>query len=225
MELENRLRGDAAGAGSARLIERIETNAPREELFSGREASGRDPYGELKTRVQRAVIAKLGPRLFGSAHATGDLRRQVTDAVVAELATEETPLAQTDRERLTRELTADILGYGPIEPFLAEVARGVADEASPPPELVWATNEFLTSHGVAPWAGPASLPMWLPEQENRGFMARDARPAVRAGLELRSVAETARDTLAWVRADPAAPVTGLSRSTERELVAAWRRDG
>ena len=71
MELENRLRGDAAGAGSARLIERIETKAPREELFSGREASGRDPYDELKTRVQRAVIAKLGPRLFGSAHATG----------------------------------------------------------------------------------------------------------------------------------------------------------
>ena len=67
------------------------------------------------------MIAKLGPRLFGgSVKASGDLRKQVTDAVTAEIGKEETPLAQTDKERLIVELTADILGYGPIEPYLAD---------------------------------------------------------------------------------------------------------
>jgi pilus assembly protein CpaF len=80
-----------------------------------------DPYGALKTRVQRACIAKMGPRLFGDALATSDLRAQVTEAVTAEIDQEtDTPLSQSDRERLIRELTADILGYGPIEPFLAD---------------------------------------------------------------------------------------------------------
>ena len=125
MDLEDQLRGDAAGASSARLIERIQTQtpAPGGNPFATRyEVAGGDPHGELKTRVQRAVIAKLGPRLFGATHATGDLRTQVTEAVTAEIDKEhlETPLAQSDRERLVRELTADILGYGPIEPYLAE---------------------------------------------------------------------------------------------------------
>jgi pilus assembly protein CpaF len=126
MELEDQLKGDAAGAGSARLIERIQTQAPQEPTFGDRRPDpgigAGDPYGALKTRVQRAVIGKLGPRLFGTAHASGDVRRQVTEAVAAELERERetTPLANTDMERLTRELTADILGYGPLEPYLAE---------------------------------------------------------------------------------------------------------
>jgi len=122
MDLETQLRGDAAGAGSAKLTERLNELQPKPSRPLTRQAmvSG-DPYGELKTRVQRACIAKLGPRLFGSAMATKDLRKQVTDAVTHEIDQEqETPLSKNDRERLIRELTADILGYGPIEPYLAD---------------------------------------------------------------------------------------------------------
>jgi pilus assembly protein CpaF len=123
MDLESQLRGDSAGASSARLIERIQVHAPKTAVFTNQHAvAGGDPYGELKTRVQRAVIAKLGPRLFGATHASADVRRQVTEAVTAEIdrEQEETPLAQTDKERLVVELTADILGYGPIEPYLED---------------------------------------------------------------------------------------------------------
>jgi len=119
-QLEDQLRGDAAGAGSAKLTERLGQNAPQEAHFGDRrEGSAGDPYGELKRRVQRTCIAKLGPRLFGNVK-TGDLRKQVTATVTAEIDKEETPLSASDRERLVKELTADILGYGPIEPFLAE---------------------------------------------------------------------------------------------------------
>ena len=40
--------------------------------------------------------------------------------VTTEIDTDGTPLAQVDRDRLIDEITADILGYGPIEPFLAD---------------------------------------------------------------------------------------------------------
>jgi len=118
-QLEEQLRGEAAGAGSAKLTERLGQNAPQEDHFGERREGNGDPYGELKRRVQRACIAKLGPRLFGNVK-TSDLRRQVTAAVTQEIDKEETPLSASDRERLVKELTADILGYGPIEPFLAE---------------------------------------------------------------------------------------------------------
>ena len=54
-------------------------------LEDGRKASGiSDPYGELKTDVQRSVIPKLGPWLFSNQESP-DLRREVTESVTREL--------------------------------------------------------------------------------------------------------------------------------------------
>ena len=53
MNLEDQLRGDQSGAGSARLTERIQVEEVEATplLEDGRRASGvTDPYGELKTR-------------------------------------------------------------------------------------------------------------------------------------------------------------------------------
>jgi pilus assembly protein CpaF len=77
------------------------------------------PYAELKTRIHHACIAKLGPRLFGSDEA-GDLAEQVGRVVTEELALDPTPLTREERERVVRELADDILGYGPLEPFLRD---------------------------------------------------------------------------------------------------------
>ena len=57
MNLEDQLRGDQSGAGSARLTERIQVEEVETTplLEDGRKASGiSDPYGELKTDVQRS---------------------------------------------------------------------------------------------------------------------------------------------------------------------------
>jgi pilus assembly protein CpaF len=123
MSLEDQLRGDQSGANSARLTERIQTEeeAVVDPLLGDeRKASGSvDPYAELKTRVQRACVPKLGPWLFTNPDTTG-LRKEVEVVVAAELDSDSTPLAAIDRDRLVQEITADILGYGPIEPFLAD---------------------------------------------------------------------------------------------------------
>jgi pilus assembly protein CpaF len=78
-----------------------------------------DPYAELKTRVHHACIAKLGPQLF-STDATTDLSDQVLRTVTEQLALDRTPLTRDERKKITREISDDILGYGPLEPFLRD---------------------------------------------------------------------------------------------------------
>jgi nucleoside-diphosphate-sugar epimerase len=108
---------------------------------------------------------------------------------------------------------------------LGEVLTGVAAGCDADVELTWVPQEFLTEQGIEPWAGPDSLPLWLPRPAYDGMTAHDAAPSYAAGLVTRPVADTARDTLAWLRATPGAAVTGIGRDREAELLAAWHRQG
>src|SRR5690349_9289651 len=78
-----------------------------------------DPYAELKARIHHQCIAKLGPELFNSDSAK-DIGEQVYRAVTEELALDRTPLTREERREIVRQLTDDILGYGPIEPLLRD---------------------------------------------------------------------------------------------------------
>jgi pilus assembly protein CpaF len=81
--------------------------------------AGVDPYSELKTRIHHACIQTLGPELFKS-QATGDLSERVTRSVTEQLVLDRTPLTREERRQIIREITDDILGYGPLEPFLRD---------------------------------------------------------------------------------------------------------
>ena len=78
-----------------------------------------DPYADLKARVHHQCIAKLGPELFRQ-DGTTDLTDHVYRAVTEELALDRTPLTREERREIVRQLTDDILGYGPIEPLLRD---------------------------------------------------------------------------------------------------------
>src|SRR5712691_4240710 len=78
-----------------------------------------DPYAELKARIHHACIAELGPQLF-SAQSTEDLADAVQRAVAEQLALDRTPLTRDERKQIVREITDDILGYGPLEPLLRD---------------------------------------------------------------------------------------------------------
>src|SRR6476646_8997127 len=78
-----------------------------------------DPYAELKTRIHHACIATLGAELF-KREATGDLGERVTRAVTEQLVLDRTPLTREERRQIIREITDDILGYGPLENFLRD---------------------------------------------------------------------------------------------------------
>ena len=74
-----------------------------------------DPYAELKTRIHHACIATLGAELF-KRESTGsaDLGERVTRAVTEQLVLDRTPLTREERRQIIREITDDILGYGPL---------------------------------------------------------------------------------------------------------------
>jgi pilus assembly protein CpaF len=76
-----------------------------------------DPYAELKTQIHHACIAKLGPQLF-TTETNEDISERVLRAVTEQLALDRTPLTREERRQITKEITDDILGYGPLEPFL-----------------------------------------------------------------------------------------------------------
>jgi pilus assembly protein CpaF len=119
MGLHDRLKGGSGNGSGSSLSE---TAASRSEPLAAAPAQERgaaDPYAELKTRVHHACIAKLGPELF-TAETTGDLSERVLRAVTEQLALDRTPLTRDERRQLVREITDDILGYGPLEPFLRD---------------------------------------------------------------------------------------------------------
>lgn len=111
-------------------------------------------------------------------------------------------------------------GVGPVQPLgdlLTRVAGGVGAD----PTWTWVSQDFLERQQVAPWAGPRSVPLWLPRPAYDGMLTHDPGPARAAGLVTRPVADTAADTLAWLRAEPDATVTGLTAEEESELLATW----
>lgn len=96
------------------------------------------------------------------------------------------------------------------EQVLAGVGGGV--------ELAWISSAELIALGVEEWMGPEAIPVWVADPGAAGLMARTDRYSVAAGLTTRPLAHTVRDTLDWLIANPAAPVTGISREAERELI-------
>jgi pilus assembly protein CpaF len=120
MGLHDRLKGGSGNGGGTSLGDVTATradHAPARDQYVERVAA--DPYAELKTRVHHACIAKLGPELF-TAETTGDLSERVLRAVTEQLALDRTPLTRDERRQLVREISDDILGYGPLEPLLRD---------------------------------------------------------------------------------------------------------
>ncbi len=79
----------------------------------------REPFAELKTRVHLAVIGELGPQLFNVTMDPVALRERVLVDIRRHLSAE-TTLSRDDRDRLSKEIADDILGYGPLERLLTD---------------------------------------------------------------------------------------------------------
>jgi pilus assembly protein CpaF len=119
MGLHDRLKGGSTNGDGLGLDETLAQRNDAAVAQQQAERTAVDPYAELKTRVHHACIAKLGPELF-AAETTGDLSERVLRAVTEQLALDRTPLTRDERRQLVREITDDILGYGPLEPLLRD---------------------------------------------------------------------------------------------------------
>ena len=82
---------------------------------------GRDPVlAELRQKVHSNLIEELGPLLYDRGLSEEELRRHVQEVLHVALARETVPLSGADKAQLVQEVTDDVLGYGPIDPFLKD---------------------------------------------------------------------------------------------------------
>jgi len=79
-----------------------------------------DPFAELKRAVHASLLESLGPQLYDARLTEGELEAKVRATLQEVLAQEDTPLTVQDRARLSQEIADDILGYGPLEPYLRD---------------------------------------------------------------------------------------------------------
>jgi pilus assembly protein CpaF len=79
-----------------------------------------DPLFRLRSRAQKALFDRLGNRLFDPDMGEDQLRTHVVRELDEILSAEATQLSPTERRHLVESIGADILGLGPIEPFLAD---------------------------------------------------------------------------------------------------------
>ena len=219
-------------------------SAPDQTPATGRlvepvDEGGAEAYGPMKVACEQAVrdVARTAfvvrPGLIvGPGDPTGrgaywperladDEHREVlapgsADDVVQVIDVRDLAAWIVDAAELHLTGTFDAVGQPtPIGDLLMQAAPHRADD------LTWVPTEFLEAHGVEPWMGPDSIPLWLPRPTYDGMLAHDPTPSLAAGLRLRPVAETANDTLEWLREQPGTPRTGLTRKAERELLDAW----
>src|SRR5688572_6883183 len=79
-----------------------------------------DPLETLKRKIHQSFLQALGPKLYDLNMTSEQLEFRVRQKLQEVLEEEETPLSAADQQRLIAETTDDILGYGPIEPFLRD---------------------------------------------------------------------------------------------------------
>ncbi len=109
---------------SDRLAQRTAMTAqPREQPGVHRRSARQvDPFAEVKRSVHEGLLEVLGPKLYDAYLDQRELELQVTQTLQAVLQRDETPLTVADRSRVAQEVADEILGYGPLEPYLRDAS-------------------------------------------------------------------------------------------------------
>ena len=230
----------------ARFDGPVHEDAPLATLDDPADEDVQSHYGALKGRCERVVQEVYGERALvvrpglivgpqdptgrftywvmrlaagGEVLAPGDPARPVQLVDVRDLAAWMLDLAE-------RRAGGVFNATGP-EPRLTMAGVLAATDAGAGARLTWVDDAFLLEHGAGEWQ---ELPLWIADPATRGLLDADVSAAVAAGLRFRPLADTARDTLAWVRAG--GPVTapkpgmqlvraGLAPEKEAAILAAW----
>ncbi|SDP83808.1 NAD-dependent epimerase/dehydratase family protein [Lentzea jiangxiensis] len=110
---------------------------------------------------------------------------------------------------------------GPVMPFQMAIGEIAGATAAPGTQLVPVAEGVLKELGINPWAGPRSLPLWLPREWAK-MVGRDVSNALANGLRVRPLAETALDSLEHERGLglDRPRKAGLTEQEEQEILTA-----
>ncbi|GAB4492389.1 MAG: CpaF family protein [Anaerolineales bacterium] len=103
--------GGGAGEQSLSGLQARRVSAPATTPQAG-------TYFDLKTRVQNKLLAELDPSM--DITKTEEVRRTIMELFEQILSEENIVLSRPERQRLFEQITAEILGFGPLQPLLED---------------------------------------------------------------------------------------------------------
>jgi pilus assembly protein CpaF len=102
--------GSSSGSGLS-SVQSKRINAPSTTPQAG-------TYFDLKTRVQNKLLAELDPSM--DITRTDEVRRTILDLFEQILNDESIILSRPEKQRLFEQISAEILGFGPLQPLLED---------------------------------------------------------------------------------------------------------
>ena len=111
------------GAGTAGGPGQVRSKPPTvaTATAASRSDAVKDRFEDLKEHVHSELLQELGPQLYDANLEASELESKVRVVLADVLAASNRPLTRGDRERITQDISDDILGYGPLEPYLRDV--------------------------------------------------------------------------------------------------------
>ncbi|HJV97655.1 MAG TPA: epimerase [Arthrobacter sp.] len=214
-----------------------------EPLPAGTESTPEN-YGQSKSAIEQATLAAAGDKAHlcraGLIGGPGDVSdrygywparfaRDNGPVVVPDIAGHATQvidvrdLAGWILAAASQGVTGILNALGDQVPF-GDYLEASKTAAGYQGDVLTAPEEWLVEHGVDYWAGPDSLPLWLPPGHD-GFCTRSNRAARAAGLATRPWQDTIADTLADERRRglDRRRKAGLAPATEARLASELRR--
>ncbi len=79
-----------------------------------------DPFAPVKASVHQALLDSLGPQLYDPNLEQAELDSRVRATLSIVIDQSNMPLSASDRTRIAQEVSDEILGHGPLEPYLRD---------------------------------------------------------------------------------------------------------
>jgi len=111
---------DRLAAASRDRANVVSTTDAITQAPGAKKAKPADAFRDLKAKVHNRLLQQLGPKLYDADLTQSELERMVRSALQEAMSDDDTLLTPADRTRIAQEIADDILGYGPIEPFLRD---------------------------------------------------------------------------------------------------------
>jgi len=87
-------------------------------IISNAGQSSQDTYQDLKTRVQNKLLSEIDPSV--DVTKVSEVRKTIQDLFEQILVEENFVLSRSEKSRLFEQITAEILGFGPLQPLLED---------------------------------------------------------------------------------------------------------
>ena len=139
--------GPAGPSRSGHPAGRQRGGAVRARRPQPRAEAAKDRFEDLKESVHTELLQQLGPQLYDANLEAAELEAKVRTVLADVLAASNRPLTRGDRDRITQEIADDILGYGPLEPYLRDA--DVAEVMVNGPFDIWLERKGKLSRSTA----------------------------------------------------------------------------